>query len=69
LREQYPTLPTASCWLVRYKAKGDGGWYHYYKLQSKEKIFSSREGKACSYQHCGKAGSDAFIEALHTIAV
>ena len=57
-----------SCWIVRYLAKGRKSAYWYYKLQATEAIFSTKtDGKLSRYQHLGKAGSKAYIDALEQI--
>ena len=58
----------ASCWIVRYQAKGRADNYWYYKLQASSPIFSTKtDGKLSRYQHLGKAGSQAYIDALEQI--
>lgn len=51
------------CWIVRYRAKGKGGAYWYYKWQSRESIFVTKDGKSSCHQYIGKAGSPAFLKA------
>ncbi|MEJ1930321.1 hypothetical protein WDZ92_08545 [Nostoc sp. NIES-2111] len=58
----------ASCWIVRYQAKGRTDNYWYYKLQASSPIFPTKtDGKLSRYQHLGKAGSQAYIDALQQI--
>lgn len=58
----------ASCWIVRYQAKGRADNYWYYKLQASSPIFPTKtDGKLSRYQHLGKAGSQAYIDALEQI--
>lgn len=33
------------CWIVRYRARGKGGTYWYYKWQSPEPIFVTKDGQ------------------------
>jgi hypothetical protein len=51
-------------WIVRYRAKGRGGAYWYYKWQAKEAIFVTKNGEKSRNQYIGKAGSPAFLEAV-----
>lgn len=53
-----------SCWIVRYRAKGKGGAYWYYKWQSREPIFVTKNGFKSCHQYIGKAGSPAFLKAV-----
>ncbi|BBD60705.1 hypothetical protein NIES2109_65330 (plasmid) [Nostoc sp. HK-01] len=58
----------ASCWIVRYQAKGRTDNYWYYKLQASSPIFPTKtDGKLSRYQHLGKSGSQAYIDALEQI--
>jgi hypothetical protein len=58
----------ASCWIVRYQAKGRTDNYWYYKLQASLPIFPTKtDGKLSRYQHLGKAGSPAYLDALEQI--
>ena len=58
----------ASCWIVRYQAKGRTDNYWYYKLQASSPIFPTKtDGKLSRYQHLGKAGSPAYLDALEQI--
>jgi hypothetical protein len=56
-----------SCWIVRYQARGTGGTYWYYKWQSHEPIFVTKEGKPSCHKYIGKAGSPAFIKAVNMV--
>ena len=51
-------------WIVRYRAKGSGGAYWYYKWQSKQAIFLTKTGQTSCHKYIGKAGSKAFIKAV-----
>jgi hypothetical protein len=53
-----------SCGIVRFRAKGKGGAYWYYKWQSPQPIFVTKRGNCSRYQYIGKAGSPAFLEAV-----
>ncbi len=55
-------LPTSS--IVRFRAKGKGGAYWYYKWQSPQSIFVTKNGNSSRYKYIGKAGSSAFLEAV-----
>ncbi len=55
-------LPTSS--IVRFRAKGSGGAYWYYKWQSPQPIFVTKNGNSSRYKYIGKAGSPAFNEAV-----
>ena len=54
--------PTSS--MVRFRAKGKGGAYWYYKWQSPQPIFVTKNGNSSRYKYIGKAGSPAFNEAV-----
>jgi hypothetical protein len=54
--------PTSS--IVRFRAKGKGGAYWYYKWQSPQPIFVTKNGNSSRYKYIGKAGSPAFNEAV-----
>ena len=55
-------LPTAT--IIRFRAKGSGGAYWYYKWQSPQPIFVTKKGNSSRYKYIGKAGSPAFNEAI-----
>lgn len=55
-------LPTAT--IIRFRAKGSGGAYWYYKWQSPQRIFVTKNGNSSRYKYIGKAGSPAFNEAV-----
>lgn len=57
-------LPPPGTWIVRYRARGRGGTYWYYKWQSREAIFVTKSGQKSHYKYIGKAGSPAFILAV-----
>jgi len=61
---QQGELPPPGTWIVRYRARGKGGTYWYYKWQSREAIFVTKSGKKSHYKYIGKAGSRAFILAV-----
>lgn len=54
----------SGCWIVRYRAKGKGGAYWYYKWQSGSPIFVTKNGSKSCHQYIGKAGSPAFFLAV-----
>ena len=58
-------LPTSS--IVRFRAKGKGGAYWYYKWQSPQPIFLTKQGLSSRYKYIGKAGSLAFLEAVEML--
>ena len=53
-----------ACGIVRFRAKGKGGAYWYYKWQSLRAIFVTKKGNSSRYKYIGKAGSPAFLEAV-----
>lgn len=55
-------FPSSS--IVRFRAKGRGGAYWYYKWQSPQPIFVTKNGNPSRYKYIGKAGSPAFNEAV-----
>ena len=55
------------CWIVRYRARGTGGDYWYYKWQSHDPIFVTKEGKPSCHKYIGKAGSPAFMKAVDMV--
>ena len=57
-------LPPNSSWIVRYQARGKGGTYWYYKWQSKQAIFITKNGQASCHKYIGQAGSPAFLKAV-----
>ena len=57
--------PTSS--IVRFRAKGKGGAYWYYKWQSLQPIFVTKNGSPSRYKYIGKAGSIAFLEAVEML--
>ncbi len=51
--------------MIKQKLKG---FYRYYKLQATDPIFPTKtNGKLSKYKHLGKAGSQAYLEALEQI--
>ena len=63
LKNQGELAPDGA-WIVRYRAKGTGGAYWYYKWQSKQAIFITKKGNFSCHKYIGKAGSEAFIKAV-----
>lgn len=63
LQANFPVAPDSS-WIVRYRAKGRGGAYWYYKWQSTEPIFTTLKGNSSCHKYIGKAGSPAFLKAV-----
>ena len=55
-------LPTAT--IIRFRAVGSGGAYWYYKWQSPQPIFVTKNGNSSRYKYIGKAGSRGFNEAV-----
>ena len=56
------------CRIARYLAKGRQAFYWYYKLQATTPIFPTRsDGNLSKYKHLGKAGSQAYLEAIEQI--
>jgi len=64
LLNQQGELAPPGCWIVRYRARGKGGTYWYYKWQSRKAIFVTKEGKNSCHQYIGKSGSPAFNKAV-----
>ncbi len=58
------TVAPPTCGIVRFRAKGSGGAYWYYKWQSPKPIFVTKKGNSSRYKYIGKAGSPAFLEAV-----
>ena len=63
IKANFPIAPPA-CGIVRFRAKGKGGAYWYYKWQSPKPIFVTKRGNSSRYKYIGKAGSPAFLEAI-----
>ncbi len=63
IKANSPVAPPA-CGIVRFRAKGKGGAYWYYKWQSPQPIFVTKKGNSSRYKYIGKAGSPAFNEAV-----
>jgi hypothetical protein len=61
---QQGDLAPPGTWIVRYRARGRGGTYWYYKWQSREAIFVTSCGKKSCHKYIGKAGSPAFLLAV-----
>ena len=57
-------IAKSGCWIVRYRARGKGGTYWYYKWQSPDPIFVTKNGQKSCHKYIGKAGSPAFMEAV-----
>jgi hypothetical protein len=62
--EKSSNISPEGAWIVRYRAKGKGGAYWYYKWQAKEPIFETKDGQKTRNKYIGKAGSPAFLEAV-----
>lgn len=62
--KQSGELAPSGAWIVRYRARGRGGTYWYYKWQSREAIFVTKSGEKSRHKYIGKAGSPAFILAV-----
>ncbi|MGK7872368.1 MAG: hypothetical protein AB4426_03345 [Xenococcaceae cyanobacterium] len=57
------------CWIVRYQAKGrKGGRYWYYKWMSHDLIFVTKNGNPSCHQYLGKAGSEAYLNAVEALS-
>ncbi len=55
----------SGCWVVRYQVKQKDKIYWYYKLQADREIFEQKNGESFSkYQHLGKAGTIAHVDAV-----
>ncbi len=53
------------CWVVRYQVRQKDKIYWYYKLQADREIFEQKNGESLSkYQHLGKAGTIAHVDAV-----
>ncbi len=63
IKANSPVAPP-TCGIVRFRAKGKGGAYWYYKWQSPQPIFVSKRGNSSRYKYIGKAGSPAFLSAV-----
>ncbi len=63
IKANSPVAPPA-CGIVRFRAKGKGGAYWYYKWQSPQPIFVTKKGNSSRYKYIGKAGSPAFLAAV-----
>ncbi len=63
IQANFPVAPP-TCGMVRFRAKGKGGAYWYYKWQSPKPIFLTKRGNYSRYKYIGKAGSPAFLEAV-----
>lgn len=67
IHNSMPIAPP-SCRIARYLAKGRKEFYWYYKLHATTPIFPTRsDGKLSKYKHLGKAGSQAYIDAIEQI--
>ncbi len=65
-RSEFDIAPNYS-WITRYQARGQKKYYWYYKWQATDPVFSSQRGKPSRYQHLGKAGSSAYLNAVRQI--
>ena len=67
IHDSTPVAPPR-CRIARYKALGRKEFYWYYKLHATTPIFPTRnDGKLSKYKHLGKAGSQAYIDAIEQI--
>ena len=56
------------CWVSRYQVKQKDKIYWYYKLQASFPSFPQKNNKSLSkYQHLGKAGSIAHVDAVMAV--
>lgn len=60
-------LAPLGAWIVRYQARGRGGTYWYYKWQSHEAIFVTKDGNKSAHKYIGKAGSPAYLKAVEML--
>lgn len=67
--EKSPKISPEEAWIVRYRAKGKGGAYWYYKWQAKDPIFETKDGRKTRNKYIGKAGSPAFLEAVEMMKI
>jgi hypothetical protein len=65
-RSEFEIAPNCS-WITRYQARGQKKYYSYYKWQASDPVFPSQRGKPSRYQHLGKAGSSAYLNAVRQI--
>lgn len=57
------------CCVLRYQARGKQATYWYYKLHATQPIFPTQQpNKLSKYKHLGKAGSQAHIHAVISVA-
>ena len=62
-------IAPSGCWIVRYQAKGrKGGRYWYYKWMSHDPIFVTKNGNSSRHQYLGKAGSEAYLNAVEALS-
>ena len=67
IHDSTPVAPPR-CRIARYRALGRKEFYWYYKLHATTPIFPTRsDGKLSKYKHLGKAGSQAYIDAIEQI--
>lgn len=53
------------CWVARYQVRQGQKAYWYYKLQASFPLFAQKNAESLSkYQHLGKAGSEAHVDAV-----
>ncbi len=66
-REGEPSPP--GCSVARYTAKGRKNRYWYYQLKADKAIFPKvkKENEFSHYQHLGKAGSEAHVDAILSV--
>lgn len=62
-RNEGGDLAPLGAWIVRYQARGRRGAYWYYKWQSHEAIFKTKEAKSLVINILAFAGSPAYLKA------
>ena len=63
--ENQGTQAPDSSWVARYQVRQGQKVYWYYKLQANSPIFPQKNAKSLGkYQHLGKAGSQAHVDAV-----
>ena len=64
--EENGEIAPTGCYVARYQARGQKHRYWYYQLKASEAIFpkTNQDNEYSRYQHLGKAGSEAHINAV-----
>jgi hypothetical protein len=63
--ESQGTQAPDGSWVARYQVRQGQKVYWYYKLQASFPLFQQKNAKSLSkYQHLGKAGSEAHVDAV-----